>query len=110
MRGTTLVLKVRKDPIGLVQASLELDGETFSPGRICCWKDGEKTQDLVYSGEGPAVVLAEREGRTSALVCSQNLCNSMLIRLLFCQDRTAEGVTLLNTRESPLVQVWEIQE
>ena len=81
-----------------------------SAGRICCWKDGEKTQDLVLSGEGPAVVLSETEGRTSALVCSQNLCNSMLVRLLFCGERTAEGVTLAGTWEYPLVQVWEIEE
>ena len=110
LKNSSLTVKVRMDPIGLVQASVGRAGETFSPGRTVRWKDGTKFQDLRLSGDGPAVILAENEGRTSVLVCSQNLCDSMLIRLFFGRDRSVPGVTLLNTWESPSVQVWKIEE
>ena len=110
MENASTILRVRKDPIGLVQGTLELDGKTIQPGRIICWQDGEKKQDLFLSENGPAIVLAEKEGRTSALVCSQNLCGSMLVRLFFGEDRTVPGISLLNTWESPAVQVWAIAE
>ena len=110
MEGSSAVLRVRMDPIGLALAALEMDGETVQAGRIIRWKDGEKKQDLVLSENGPAIVLAEKDGRTSALVCSRNLCGSMLIRLFFCEDRTVPGVTLLDTWEYPAVRVWEIAE
>ncbi len=110
MQGSSVILRIRKDPIGLIQAALETNGETYRPGRIIRWEDGIKKQELVYSGDGPAVVLTEKGGRTSALVCSPNLSGSMLVRLLFGMDRSIPGVTLMNTWKYPAVQVWKIGE
>lgn len=110
LQDTSLILRIRKDPIGLMQASLEMNGATYRPGRIIHWKDGVKTQEMVLSEDGPAVVLAEREGRTSVLVCSPNLSGSMLVRLFFCGEKDIPGVTLLSEWNAPAVQVWKVEE
>ena len=110
LQDTSLILRIRKDPIGLMQASLEMNGATYRPGRIISWKDGVKTQEMILSEDGLAVVLAEREGRTSVLVCSPNLSGSMLVRLFFCGEKDIPGVTLLSEWNAPAVQVWKVEE
>lgn len=106
----SLALRVLKDPIGLMQVSAEKDGQRFRPGRIICWRDGLKAQDLRLSETGPAVMLIENEGWASAMVISQNLCDSMLIRLFCGRDKSIPGIALLNEWKNPSVQVWQMAE
>lgn len=91
-----LTVSVRTEPSGLLKVSETYGGRSLQPARVCLWRDGRKVQDLHLSGSGPAVVLVEEEGRTALFCCTENLCDTMLVRLLVCADQSL-GLRLSGT-------------
>ena len=126
----TVSMAVRMDEDGTVRGYPMLDGVAVPLQRLCVWRDGEKVQDSGTGSGGIAAVLVEEEGRFACFFCSPNLCDSMLVRLFVCADRTIPGIKLLGSwenagngdpcpaerrihpagRTGQYVQVWEAEE
>lgn len=84
---------------GSLSATYTDHGEETVPARFCLWEDGARIQDdFPEEVGGTRAVVAVREGnRMAAILCSEHLCDSMLVRLLFCEDRTMPGMELAGT-------------
>ena len=119
------------DDEGKIQGYPSVDGNFTVLSRLCVWKDGVKMQDTGTGGNGMAAVLVKEDDRYACFFCSVNLCDSMLVRLFICRDRTIPRIRLLGTWEnhtenedpcsaqrriSPagyagqVVQIWEADE
>ena len=90
----------RMDDEGNVQGFPSIDGNFTILGRLCIWRDGVKMQDTGAGGGGIAAVLTEEDGRYACVFCTPNLCDSMLVRLFICKDRTIPEIRLLGTWEN----------
>ena len=77
----------------------DTQGTVYQPGRICVWEDGRKLQDERASTETAwlSTVLVKEGDRYSCVICTDNLTDSMLLRLLFCEDRSVENLKFLGT-------------
>ncbi len=74
-------------------------GEQYDAGRLCVWQDGVKIQDDLTDPDGKlaGIVLVKENGRYCGVVCNQNICDSILLRMLLCEDRGLDGYRLLHT-------------
>ena len=95
----SITLTARMDETGFVQVYQQANGEAYHLSRLCVWRDGVRVQDTPLPGNGPATVLIEENGRTALFSCSPNLCDSLLVRLYVCMDRTLDGAQLLGNWE-----------
>ena len=100
MQNSDVVLHISEEASGRVSVTVSNSrGETYRAGRVCVWQDGVKRRDDRSdpdSGE-IGIVLVKEDGRYCALLCHRDLCDSLLFRLLFCEDRRAEDLRLLGT-------------
>ena len=97
MQKSAALLTAQMNENGYVTATEVSGGNIYDLSRLCVWRNGVKVQDTNLGGSGPAVILAEENGRMSAFTCSPNLCGSMFVRLYVCGDRTVPGMKLLGT-------------
>ena len=74
-------------------------GEQYEAGHLCVWEDGVKIQDDLDDPDGKlaGIVLVKENGRYCGVVCNQNICDSILLRMLLCEDRDLDGYRLLHT-------------
>ena len=119
----------RMDENGAVQCVPMINGNASVLSRLCVWRDGEKLQDTGPADGGIAAVLVEDEGRFACFLCTPNMCDTMLVRMFICEDRSIPGIRLLGSWENPggtdpcpaerrirpqgfaqYVQVWEAHE
>ena len=97
MRGGEYTLHLSMDAQGRIACTYSGEQGTVTPSRLCVWEQGERIQDEQYGNDHAAVVVV-REGKScSAMLCSANLCDSMLIRLMFCEDAHIPGIRHLGT-------------
>ena len=84
---------------GTLSATYTDHGEEKVPVCFCLWEDGVRILDeRPEEADGTRAVVAVREGdRVAAVLCSEHLCDSMLVRLLFCEDRTMPGMERAGT-------------
>ena len=76
-------------------------GEREMPvGRLRIWRQGHLMLQEDY-GPGPAVVLLMEEDRWCGAVMSDELCDTVLIRLLMCEDREMTGFVKLGAWFGP---------
>ncbi len=132
MTNSRYAVFLQKDAQGHISAEYSDHEERNAPCRLQVWEKGKKILDE-FSGDAETddrlAVIAVKDGeRYCAVLCSQNICSSMLIRLLVCEDRSIPQTQYLNTwygREnddskaqrrinykslpSVSVQVWEIE-
>ena len=90
-----------RDPQGRITAQYTDHGEQYTPSRIVIWENGQRirddrqtglqnAEDMEEQASTLALVLVKEEEQYSALLCSENICDSVLIRLLAGEDRTME--------------------
>ena len=61
------------------------------------WENGECLLERELTGSGSCLVLVRENGRLCGLICSPDLKDSMLIRLLVCGEEGIPGVTQIGT-------------
>ena len=74
-------------------------GEQYAAGRLCVWQDGIKIQDDLTDPDAKlaGIVLVKENGRYCGVVCSQTICDSILLRMLLCEDCNMDCYRLLDT-------------
>ncbi len=100
MLQSGVVLHITEDSPGHITALYrDAQGGVYNLGRICVWQNGIKIQDeqTVPETRSPSLVLVKEGERYCGIICTKNLCDSMLIRLLFCEDNNVEGMRLIDT-------------
>ncbi|MCR5461157.1 MAG: hypothetical protein K6F51_14915 [Acetatifactor sp.] len=100
MIGSGIVLHVTEDSQGHVSADYhDASGKLYELGRICVWQDGVKLQDERIQTEDskPSVVLVKEGNRYCGVICTDNLADSMLLRLLLCEDKSVSNLRYLGT-------------
>lgn len=100
MGQSGIVLHLSEDPQGRVSAFFSNSrGERYEIGRICVWQDGRKLQDDVNDPDPrfAGLVLVKEGGRYCGVLCNQIICDSILLRMLLCEDGKVENFRLLGT-------------
>ena len=100
MCRSNVILHISENEDGQIAASyIGSDGQQYAAGRICVWQDGIKIQDNTPNPDPrPAGVVLVKEGnRYCGVICSQDLCDCILLRLLLCEDRGLEAFRLAGT-------------
>ncbi len=100
MIGSSVVLHVAEDPQGHVSADYhDGQGNAYELGRICVWQDGVKLQDerIPGSESKPSVVLVKEGDRYCGVICTDNLADSVFLRLLLCEDKSISNLRRLGT-------------
>ncbi|MBQ3277417.1 MAG: hypothetical protein IJH47_10300 [Oscillospiraceae bacterium] len=129
MRGGRTVY-LREDAQGRLRAEYSgPEGERAVPSRLCVWEEGNRRQDDRVDNGALAAVVVKENGRCCALLCEEVLCDSMLVRMMVCEDVTMAQAVRLGTwyadtqsesmaaqrrsdysiRSSRASQVWEIR-
>ncbi len=90
-------VRIREGEYGHIEAEYTLKGETRAFSRLCVWENGKRIRDERRENDGLAAVLLREKGRYCAFLCSENLCDSLLVRLLVCEDASVEGFEKLGT-------------
>lgn len=94
-------VSLSRDPQGRITAQYTDHGEQYTPSRIVIWENGQRirddrqtglqnAEDMENQASTLALVLVKEEEQYSALLCSENICDSVLIWLLAGEDRTME--------------------
>ena len=100
MIGANAVTYLTMDPEGTLSAYYtDEQGNQHGVGRVCIWEDGVKIQDkknVTYRMQ-PCVILVKEGERYCCALCTNNLTDSMLVRLFFCEDKSVENLTYLGT-------------
>ena len=100
MYGSGINVNVSGDAEGRFYADYsDNNGNTYPIGRLCVWQDGLLAQDeFLNTGPGltGAVIVIEND-RICCMLCSQEICGSMLVRLLVCGDENIDGIKHLGT-------------
>ena len=94
-KAYTLYLSADQD--GALSGEYADDGERRKLSRIVVWEAGNRIQDDALDGDGCAAVIVREAGRYSALLCSENLCDSMLVRMMACEDAGIAAADRLDT-------------
>ena len=133
MTDSRYTLFLRPDGQGHISAEYSDREKRYTPCRLQVWEDGKKIQDEIpddtKTDDRLAAIVAKEGNRYCGVLCSENVCGSMLIRLLVCQDKSMPQAQYLNTWygrkkddseaqrrinytsfPSISVQVWEIEQ
>ncbi len=131
MRNKNYSLTLFEDAAGRLSAEYaDHEDEGLVPSRLCLWEDGALVSEERQENGNLAAVVVRENGRYCAMLCSENICESMLIRMMVCEDESigtadrlgawygdtesepsgAERRIDYGTRISMAVQVWEIRE
>ena len=100
MCQSDIVLRIWKEHEGRVSALyLNSHGEQYNVGRICVWQNGIKIQDDLTDPDPSlaGIVLVKEGDRYCGVICNQNICDSILLRTLLCEDRNLDRYRLLGT-------------
>lgn len=100
MIGSGIVLHVTEDDQGHVTADYhDASGKLYELAHICVWQDGVKLQDERIRTEEskPSVVLVKEGKRYCGVICTDNLTDSMLLRLFVCEDKNVPNLKYLGT-------------
>ena len=100
MIGSTVMLQILVDQQGHVTADYhDGAGNLYELGRVCVWENGVKLQDERVSSDEtkPSVILVKENDRYSAVICTDNLTDSMLMRLFVCEDKSIPNLHYLGT-------------
>lgn len=90
-------VRIREGADGSAEAEYVFRGETLPFSRFILWENGKRVRDERRENGNLAAVVLREEGRYSAFLCSENLCDSMLVRLLVCEDESVPGFTRAGT-------------
>ena len=98
MNAKGYTLRLREEEDGGIRAEYTKDGD---PPRIPCrtvvWENGIRVQDQANGTDGLAAVLLREDGRYCGILCTERLCDSMLLRMLAGEDAALPEATLLGT-------------
>lgn len=98
MNAKGYTLRLREEEDGGIRAEYTKDGD---PPRIPCrtvvWENGIRVQDQANGTDGLAAVLLREDGRYCGILCTEQLCDSMLMRMLAGEDAALPEATLLGT-------------
>ena len=100
MCQSDIVLRIWEEHEGRVSALyLNSHGEQYDVGRICVWQNGIKIQDDLTDPDPSlaGIVLVKEGDRYCGVICNQNICDSILLRTLLCEDRNLDRYRLLGT-------------
>ena len=97
VNGGEYTIHLSMDAQGRIACTYSGEQGTVTPSRLCVWEDGKRLQDEQYGNDHAAVAVVREGNSCSALLCSANLCDSMLIRLMFCEDVQVPGIRHLGT-------------
>ena len=98
MRDDNYSVTIFEDPDGHLRAEYtDHDSGPLPPCRFCVWEDGKLLQEEGEDNGGLAVIAVRENERYCAALCSGNICNSMLVRMLVCEDGGLECAERLNT-------------
>lgn len=125
----SVILRQDSEEQGQFTAEYLDHGERCIPCRLVLWENGKKIQDTIFTDVPYAVVIVKEKNRYCAVLCSENMCDSMLIRLLVCEDKSIPCAAYVHTwygqendpcsvqrrinytsLSSAAVQAWEIDE
>ena len=98
MYGSGVTLNVSADTEGKIYAEYsDAAGNVFKIGRLCVWEEGTLVQDEILNTDPglAAAVLVKENGRICGMLCSQDICSSMLVRLFVCGDKNVSGIDFM---------------
>ena len=100
MINSGIVLHVTEDAQGHVSADYhDAQGKAYELGRICVYEDGVKIQDerIPRDEPKPSLVLVKEGDRYCGVICTDNLTDSVFLRLLLCEDKSISNIKYLGT-------------
>ena len=90
-------LVLRENGQGKADVFYDQEGDLVIPRHVRVWEDGILIRS-VDRGNAPLSVVIIKDGdEYSGALCSEEYCDSMIMRLLVCEDRETDGITWLGT-------------
>ncbi len=101
MTDKSYTVRLRINDAGSIEAEYKNQGGTVSSGRLSVWENGREIQHAAGKKNYPATFVIKEKDLYDVFLCSDNICRSMLVRLLVCEDRRIPQARLLGTWYGP---------